>query len=239
MLFRSTRSVRLLDVNWIWATGLTVFHAVESVAVPIVLAEALFPARAREPWLTPGARRAAAAGLAIVSAIELALFGFAQFHDRGYSPPTSWLLALGIAAAFVWLGLRLRLTAISPRTPPSLWRLRAFAFAVTLLFFFGQWVLPNAVPLGVAPIAFTVALVWFVAGRIRRWAADPSWGAEQRLGLASGVVGFFLALAPLIELAVRPAGKNTSGMVAFALLALVVLTRLAREAKASAALSAA
>ena len=220
---------RLLDINWIWAVGLTTFHAVESIAVPIVLAEALFPARADEPWLSDRGRKRVAVGLAIVSAVELLLFGFLQFRDQGYSPPASYFLALAIAAALVWLGLRRSPPSVRPSRMPSLWRLRGFGFAMTTAFFVALWALPNIIPIGIVPVALMAVVAWFAADRVRHWSADPGWGPPQRLALASGVIGFFLALAPLLEFGAHPAGKSTSGMTAFALITVVVLVWLARR----------
>src|SRR5216684_3038312 len=34
---------RSLDVNWIWAVWLTIFHAVVSIAIPIFLVECIWP----------------------------------------------------------------------------------------------------------------------------------------------------------------------------------------------------
>src|SRR5262249_61423005 len=42
---------RLVDTNWVWALGLTTYHAVVSITIPILLAETLFPRLAERPWL--------------------------------------------------------------------------------------------------------------------------------------------------------------------------------------------
>ena len=42
---------RAWDTNWVWAFGLTGFHAVFSIAIPILLAEAMYPRVAALPWL--------------------------------------------------------------------------------------------------------------------------------------------------------------------------------------------
>ena len=42
---------RLLDTSWVRAVGLTIYHAVVSITLPIVLTEALFPSIADQPWL--------------------------------------------------------------------------------------------------------------------------------------------------------------------------------------------
>lgn len=62
------------------------------------------------------------------------------------------------------------------------------------------------------------------------WSADPVSGAQHRLALV-GVIGFFVALAPLLEFGVRR-GRNPGGMTAFAPVAVVFLAWLARRASA-------
>jgi hypothetical protein len=224
---------RLLDINWIWAVGLTAFHAVESIAVPIILTEALFPSRAARAWLSDRGRRRVAVGLGVVCAIELLFFGFVQFRSQGYSPPASWVVALAIAAALARYGLRHRFGAVVPWHVPSLWQLRAFALLATFLFFGGLWALPSIVPIGIVPIAFIGVVLGFVAIRLRHWSAEAGWGDAQRLALATGVMSFFLGLAPLLEFSMRPAGKNTSGMTLFALAAVAFLAWLARRTPAA------
>ena len=38
-------------VNWVWCLHLTAFHAVFSIAIPILLVELLFPVHRQERWL--------------------------------------------------------------------------------------------------------------------------------------------------------------------------------------------
>jgi hypothetical protein len=42
---------RLLDTSWVWALELTIFHAIVSITIPILLTEILFPRIADRPWL--------------------------------------------------------------------------------------------------------------------------------------------------------------------------------------------
>lgn len=222
---------RALDVSWIWASGLTVYHAIVSIAIPIVLADALFPSSAREPWLSLWGQRVVSLLLALVSLVELALIGFALFRDKGYAPPAGgYLLALGIAATLVVLGLRRWRPSAAPARAPSLWRLRAFAFAMTVAFFGALWASPFAVPVGIGPVLLIAAVTWFALSRVRRWSADPGWGAPPRLALASGTLAFLLLLAPLFEAGGMPSGKDPRGMTLFALATLAFLVWLARRA---------
>src|SRR5439155_716372 len=85
---------RWLDVNWVWAVWLTIYHAVVSIAIPIFLMEWIWP-RVRGQPLT--SRRG------YITAIAL-LAGATIFIDILLTPyrPSVWHL-LGASAAVVFL----------------------------------------------------------------------------------------------------------------------------------------
>jgi hypothetical protein len=60
-------------VNWVWALFIVPYHAVFSIAIPILLTELLFPDRSRAPWLGPVGVIGAATAF-ILNAAGLALF---------------------------------------------------------------------------------------------------------------------------------------------------------------------
>lgn len=222
---------RFLDVNWVWALHLTLFHAVVSIAAPIVLAEAAFPRIANLPWLGDRAMRAVAIWLALISLIGLVGFGFLAFRDRGYDhPPASYAIALLIAGALVRLGLRLRSGPVpSDVPPPSLWRLRGFAFATTVAAFALAWIGPHVIPVALLVVVALGAVAAYALGRIGRWSARSGWGAEHRLALASGPLGFLIAIAPFVEFGLRSPEKDPAGQTLVGLSALVGLWLLARR----------
>lgn len=228
---------RALDTNWIWALGLTTYHAVVSITIPILLVETLFPRIGTTPWLGQRDVRRFAVVLAVVSTLELLGFGFLMFRNQGYThPPLMFFGAFALAAGFLWVGLHLRLNPPFPssKNPPGLWKLRLAALGMTVAFFAALWVFPSFVRPAAVTGAAIVALVAFGVWRVRTWSARPGWGAQQRLALASGVIGFFLLLAPVIELN-HPGGKPTQGMTLVALLWLAGLIALAlREGRLAA-----
>src|ERR1051326_4380814 len=71
---------RAAGVNWVWAFGLTVYHMVVSITVPIFLTEALFSARARNAWLRPRGLAVSSAALALVVVLGYSGFDNRQFH---------------------------------------------------------------------------------------------------------------------------------------------------------------
>ena len=46
---------RALGVNWVWTVVMLVVHSWISIVVPILMAEALYPEKREEPWVTPRA----------------------------------------------------------------------------------------------------------------------------------------------------------------------------------------
>ncbi len=71
---------RALGVNWVWAFGLTFYHMVVSITVPIFLVEAIFPEAASEPWLRKRGLKFASAALSAVVLLGFLFFDNRQFH---------------------------------------------------------------------------------------------------------------------------------------------------------------
>jgi hypothetical protein len=222
---------RFLDTSWVWAMGLTLYHAVVSITIPILLTELIFPQLASRPWLGKRALRGFTIYLTIVSVLGLLLLSLVAYRNQGYThPPLMYLGAIALAIGFAWLGLHLR-----PRHPllrndvilPGLWLLRALGFATTLAFFFTLWVMPQLIPLPIVPMLVFVGMVWLASMLVSRWSDRVGWGLQHRLALASGVIFFFVPLSFLVEFAVHPAGKITTGQSFVGLFFLVVLIILA------------
>ena len=121
---------RVFDTSWIWAVELTIFHAIVSITIPILLVELLFPAIADRPWLKKRGVLGFTIWLAVVSLVQLLLFGFLLSRKQGYMhPPLMYLGAIVVAVVFVWLGLHVRkpeyvTLQTEARPVPGLWKLR-------------------------------------------------------------------------------------------------------------------
>jgi hypothetical protein len=59
-------------------------------------------------------------------------------------------------------------------------------------------VLPSLIPVALIPFGLLVALLIGLAVVLRRWSTASYWGAAHRLALSSGVLAFFMMLAPLV-----------------------------------------
>ncbi|HEV2460260.1 MAG TPA: hypothetical protein VGS80_18030, partial [Ktedonobacterales bacterium] len=217
---------RALGTNWFWAASLTIYHAVVSITVPIILVEALFPRIAERPWLGRRGMWGFAIWLGVTSVLELIGFGFLAFEKQGYThPPAMYFGALALAVALLVIGLRLKPPRAVPtaRTAPGLWRLRLAGLAAIVVFFLISWALGPAIRFWPASIALLLGLVAFAGWRVRLWASRAGWWAEHRLALAVGVLSFFILLSPLLEAGASKAGKNANGMTLVALAWLVGL----------------
>src|SRR5260221_14663900 len=58
---------RALDTSWVWALGLTMYHAVVSITIPILLGETIFADRTAPPGLGRKGFRRFPVGLTLIS----------------------------------------------------------------------------------------------------------------------------------------------------------------------------
>ena len=205
---------RWLDVNWVWAVWLTIYHAVVSIAVPIFLVDWIWP-RTRGVAFT--SRRGYIAAIGFLASATI-------FIDLVLTPyrPSVWHLlgALAAVAFLVWAAknyaTRLwdRLPTGTPRSP-RVYAIAGFAFIGGSFLIYG-----GGSALGVYPIitVWEGALVLLaVMLLIRRTSGDPRW-ARQRFAFVGGVMGFLIVLAGFLELA----GWRGMGIVAAAFALLLV-----------------
>lgn len=138
-----------------------------------------------------------------------------------------------MAVVFVWLGLYARkpeyvALQTEARPVPGLWKLRLLGFAVTFVFFFNAWVLPNIFAFPLIPLLIFFLIVILSWWTINHWAKRPGWDAQRHLALATGVLIFFTLLAPLSEFVLHSSRKNMIGLTIVNLAFLLGLILLAR-----------
>ena len=155
-------------VNWLWALGLTTFHAVYSIALPILLARLWFPEVQETRWLDRGA-------VFLVSAIYL--FVVALFSVVVGYGPTPGLLAL-------FLAIELLLLYLAYRAPRELLTLRSGRSSIgrgglvlagslefdawLLIFIFTASHVVPAVVAGLVFVAFNLTALAIVLRRVGR-----------------------------------------------------------------------
>jgi len=213
---------RWLGVNWVWAVDLTIYHAIVSVTVPVLLVELAYPERRGEPWIK-GKWFYAVATLFTLDV----LFGLFLFSRvAAYTPnPLHILLALIIASVFFIAARRLRrgwaIKAGRRVKRPLFYLLYAFAGSIACVAVF--YVLPNLIPTQGGPlltIILGVALILVLITGLRfDW--KNSTGLH-RLAICAGSLLILILLAPIQELD-KSRTDNPRGMIAVGLAAVALL----------------
>lgn len=204
---------------------LVIYHAVYSIAIPILLVELMFPGRRAERWV---GRR----GLVLYAA-SLAVLTWLLYLIYPFRPPAGpYLLAAGSAAALVALAriLPRRPTMARERPVPGAFRLWLLGFAAAAGFFLTSFAFPG----WGAPPWLTAAVLAGIAatvGRlVLRWSrVAGAWTSQRQLALATGLLSLFIALAPVQE----ARGRTGSLLVAMATAALLawLWRKVARHAR--------
>lgn len=210
---------RWAGINWIWCLERTIYHAVISVGIPILLTELMFPSFRKDAWL--GKRVAIV--LAMVFAMNI-VFGY--FFGTDYQPGAVqyWLTVAAAAVLFV-AAWRLPGEVEKPKDmrvmPPILFWF--IGFIGTILFMVVFWALPNtSTPPAVTALlaamltAGIICLVTWLSGNAR------AWDDRHRLALATGPLSIFIITTPIEEF-FRTRLGSTTGMVLVGLGALILL----------------
>jgi hypothetical protein len=201
-------------VNWVWSLFLTIYHAVVSIAIPILLVELLYPGRRDEPWLG----RRGMIGFSLLLSADVLFGNLVLTH---YRPPATPFIAFTLLAVGLFFLARRLPESWTPSSGIKRRRPLCFGllgFAGMLVFFLIHWIFPE---LGV-PVMLTMVsaliVVALVLWAIRRMTAGGTWDDRHRLALASGALSFFVLLAPLAEMDKsridNPAGMTLVGLAA-------------------------
>lgn len=212
---------RWLGVNWVWAVELTVYHAVISITIPIMLVELLFPTHHDDPWLrTPG--------WIVVSILFLSVVIVGPLAGMRASVPAilGCLMTIGL---LVFLARRWPHRAeprIKPVPPVRAGWFVGLGFLGMLTLPLVYWALPGGglpVPLtllaGVGALIVVTSAAWAMGGR--------AWTDRQRWAMVAGGLLLWIVFAFLqaADNANRP--DDTSGMALVGLTFLVFLIALA------------
>jgi hypothetical protein len=211
---------RWLEVNWVWSVMLTIYHAVYSIAIPILLVELAYPDRRDDRWLGDKMFKRVALLLGTVVVVGLLLFSALQ----NYWPPAlqyllSVLAMLGVGYTAYRLPSTWRGDGIRPLPGPRrLWFLGTVA---TFAFFLGFWLMPELLPVWPAGILFGPLLVLLAIKLLGSY----DWkGPHDRevLALVAGLLMFFIVTSPIQEMdATRT--DNTTGMTLVGLITIILL----------------
>ncbi|MCI4344978.1 MAG: hypothetical protein L3J87_05075, partial [Thermoplasmata archaeon] len=180
-------------VNWVWAVGLMIFHAVYSIALPILLVRLFYPETSTMRWLT---RRqiGLVGGLYAADVVILGLL-------VGSGPATGpFLFFAALVVGLILLGLALPPKLFAPRAGPM--RVRARTLALLAATPFASWVvlgyiLHSSIPEPVVTIGLIVganALAFFA---LLRWAGTET-PLKSGFAVAEGLLVTLLLWTPLV-----------------------------------------
>ena len=227
-----------------WALNLTIYHAVVSITVPLLLIAVFFPRRAALPWLGPKRIILVTIWMLLLCGALAVNAAFNQFVKDGYSGPPliSYLLAAAFMLLLIVLGVFVRFPAPRPnptKRAPRLWTVRLVCCGYMILFFAFSVVLPATGMPAVAAMALMLLLFASALWRVRSWSARAGWNERHLLSVAIGVILYFTFVwGPFIEFGLQLPART--GMTVVNLLIVVALLifdqrlkrRLARQAQA-------
>ncbi|MCI4372723.1 MAG: hypothetical protein L3K02_03665 [Thermoplasmata archaeon] len=186
-----------LGVNWLWAPGLTIFHATYSIALPILLVGLIFPHERERRWLDRGS-------LAVTAAVYLfvvVLFSIVVGHGPS---PSAFAFFLVVSLALIGLARWAPRDLLRPRAGPM--RAPPWALAVVAALPFAAWTIvlifsthPLIPAWGAA--LFTVIVGLLAVGAVLRFGGTerPEW---TKFYLATGMLGILFAWDAIVEFAI-------------------------------------
>ena len=218
---------RWAGVNWVWAEWLTIYHAIYSIAIPILLVELMFPSLRHSAYL---GRK----GLMFFSALISFVVAFCHFYLNPY-PVSIWQMVVCFLAMalLTYCAKRFRgpkLGGAGSRVRSRwLWLLGASGGFSYFFIVFGL------MPSVGAPVLLTIASGIALTGLIAKILIELSklgLGELNALGLASGFLSLLIFLDPVVEFS-RPTPEDFRGQtavgVAFTLLLILLGHRISRR----------
>lgn len=185
---------RWMEINWVWAEMLIVYHAVFSIVIPVLLVELAYPSQRRERWV--GGRGLGGFAILLAGVVFLGYFAMTPYRP----PLPQYFSAVTLAIFFIFLAWKV--PSENRRQGSTNSRGLGSFFAAGLLgttgFFIVFWVLPNLLP----PLGIMLLGGFLVFGFARFLKRLKLKGCNDlhQFALISGGLAFFIFLAPLQEL---------------------------------------
>jgi len=197
---------RWLDVNWVWSQGLTIYHAIVSITVPIILIQLTFPASSGTRWLGRKAFFAAHAWF-----IAVVVLGFALITN--FYPNVVQVIGIIMAVFIVAYAAKNRPPMMGRLTASTVGTKRFYVLSLLMMVTFFPlifWVGPYVVPYPL--ILFLIGIVaCALYGKVySRW-GSKYMSESQLLGIAGGVLTPWMILTPLQETGISNP-DSTAGM---------------------------
>ncbi len=218
---------RYLDVNWVWAVWLTIYHSVISIGLPILLIALMFPRLKNERLL--GSRGFWVVSLVFVVDIAFCAVMFVGTQDYVPGVP-EYALAFAATVLLVlaaWKAPRDLLSAASHSPVWRPWRFMLVGFS----FMLGTFVIAGSAPDGVHPIVMIAALLALsaIVLAILRNKMGSQHNNLHKSYFAVGLMLLFILLSPIHEIS-GMTGMSLVG-VTFALYSYWLIKNVVRRAE--------
>ncbi|MCL4332821.1 MAG: hypothetical protein M1162_04835 [Candidatus Thermoplasmatota archaeon] len=199
---------RYMGVNWVWALGLTFFHAIFSIGLPILFLRIAYPQHSREPLLGRGSAKVV--GLfygTTVLILNLVLLGISRLTPERPMPTALDYLFFGLLSLLlVWIAWKLPSNLFEPRGKGSTGRKRFFLAGDLVFTIYIIYAYLPAKPDGSGRIPFLLDMILFVASYFLLLCVIlrnlPTHNNDRELfSLALGLLTPLLVWAEIVELA--------------------------------------
>jgi hypothetical protein len=182
-------------VNWLWAVGLMVFHAVYSIALPILLVRLFYPETTTLRWLT----RRQIGVVGGLYAADIVILGLLVGSGPATGPFVFFAL---LVVGLIVLGLALPPRLFAPRPGPM--RVRPRTIALLAATPFASWVaigyiLHSYIPEPLVTIGLFVAVNALAFYGLLRWAGTDT-PVKSGFAVAEGLLITLLLWTPLVIL---------------------------------------
>lgn len=217
---------RWLDVNWVWAVMLTIYHTVYSITIPIVLVELAFSERLNEKWV--GNKALTVVFVLLASDVVLGFFLFAVFSSYWpHLPQYLFTVLVMILFGYAAYSLPAEWGKSGKKPLPRLFVTWTIGIVATFVFFLSFYLAHALIRLWQIGILFGPTLVLFYIKLLSKFEWKKP-NEKHKFALASGALIFFVVFAPLQELD-KTRTDNPVGISLVSLASLILLILLRRR----------
>jgi len=216
---------RWMGVNWVWSEWLTIYHAIYSITIPILMIELLFPSYRHSNYL---GNKGLASFIGLIAFVVI----FGYIYLTPYRLTIVELLSCFVAiAGLVLLAKRIKLRRFGGlgrrANTRLLWLLGTISGFSYFIFIFH--ILPST---GI-PVPLTMAIglgyTGLIMGLILR-ASRNGLSESNGLGLASGFLSLLFSLDFILEMS-KSGVKDYTGEIAVAIAFIAFLLMLSRKVR--------
>ncbi len=218
---------RWLGVNWPWAFELTIFHAIYSITIPILVVHTIFPSLRDRPWLSEKGDFTCLAVFLVSGPLWLLFVTDKYGYITGAAQYGGFLLLVLVLIAIARRGIGedngTRQTSSRPR--PAFLFMSGLIWAI-LFFLIFAWLVPTweQPPIFSMTGLFGITLLWVVP--VDRWLTGNPF--RDHITMTSAGLGALSFLIIFLLLVGEPLSKIIFGILGVAII-LVTLLKIGKK----------